>query len=152
MAVFSNTDLKSWRIQQKMSVADLAERISVDTSTIYKYESGKIKLNPDVMYECCVALGDPDVWTTWMRTEYPSSYGRMHPETTAYDLPGALLSMFAEMRDVEKLRTEAAKDGADGRIDDNDLAGRLLEDITELIRSSQRVKTLLSKDRGEGSK
>lgn len=48
---------------------------------IYCYESGKIKPDPDTMYQICNVLGDVDVWTTWMRTEYPSSYGRMHPET-----------------------------------------------------------------------
>ena len=67
MAVFAGIDLKKWRESQKISAADLAERISCDATTIYRYESGKIRPDPDVMYELCDALGDTDVWTTWMR-------------------------------------------------------------------------------------
>ena len=81
MAAFTGNDLRKWREMQQISAADLAERISCDATTIYRYESGKIKPNPDVMYEICYELGDPDKWTNWMRTEYPASYGRVHPET-----------------------------------------------------------------------
>lgn len=74
MAVFAGSDLKKWRESQGMSAADLAERISCDTTTLYRYESGKLKPNPDVMFQICEALGDIDRWTSWMRTEYPTSY------------------------------------------------------------------------------
>ena len=60
MAAFTGNDLRKWREAQQISAADLAERISCDATTIYRYESGKIKPNPDVMYEICVELGDPD--------------------------------------------------------------------------------------------
>lgn len=58
MAEFAGKDLKTWRELQKITAADLAERISVDQSTIYKFESWKLKLNPDVMFEICEILGD----------------------------------------------------------------------------------------------
>ena len=148
MAVFARIDLKKWREAQGISAADLAERISCDATTIYRYESGKLKPNPDVMFEICEALGDIDKWTTWMRTEYPTSYGRIHPETAGYDLSGALLSMFAELEDVTGLRLDAMKDGADGRIDDHDLAARLAKEVTELIQSAQRVKSLIEVKKG----
>lgn len=145
MAAFAGHDLRKWRETQGISAADLAERISVDTTTIYRYESGKIKPDPDVMYELCEALGDPDVWTTWMRTEYPASYGRVHPETAAYELTGALMSMFAEMDDVTQMQMEAMKDGADGQIDDAELKEKIQREVTEMIQSAQRVRTLLRK-------
>lgn len=143
MATFTGNDLRKWREAQQISAADLAERISCDTTTIYRYESGKIKPNPDVMYEMCVELGDPDRWTSWMRTEYPASYGRVHPETASYELTGALMSMFAEMDDVLEMQKEAMKDGADGKIDDPELRERILKEVTEMMQSAQRVRTLL---------
>lgn len=143
MAAFTGNDLRKWREAQQISAADLAERISCDATTIYRYESGKIKPNPDVMYEMCVELGDPDKWTSWMRTEYPASYGRVHPETANYELTGALMSMFAEIDDVMEMQTAAMRDGADGRIDDPELKDRILKEVTEMMQSAQRVRTLL---------
>lgn len=150
MAVFSGSDLKKWREAQGISAADLAERISCDTTTIYRYESGKLKPNPDVMFEICEALGDVDKWTNWMRTEFPCSYGRMHPETAPYSLAGALMSMYAEMSDVMDIEIDAMRDGSDGRIDDPALARRILKEVTEMIQSAQRVKSLIPNDKEGG--
>ena len=145
MAVFAGRDLKKWREEQQMSAADLAERISCDTTTIYRYESGKLKPDPNVMFEICEALGDVDRWTIWMRTEYPTSYGRMHPETAPFNLPGALMSMYAEMADVLDIQREVLRDGADGTINDPALAEELQRQVTEMIQAAQRVKSLAGK-------
>lgn len=143
MATFAGIDMKIWRESQKISQADLAERISCDATTIGRIENGKINPNPDLMYQICVELGDPDKWTTWMRTEYPMSYGRVHPETATYDLAGALMSMYAEMEDVLGIKHDAMKDGADGKIDDRSLKDTISREVTEMIQSAQRVRTLL---------
>ncbi len=145
MAVFAGIDLKKWRESQKISAADLAERISCDATTIYRYESGKLKPDPDVMYELCDALGDVDVWTTWMRTQYPSSYGRVHPDIPQLSFQGKLLSVFAEISDVMQLQTEAMRDGADGKIDDEKLRFRLLKECTEAIGALQGLANSLDK-------
>lgn len=145
MTVFAGSDLKKWRESQGMSAADLAERISCDTTTLYRYESGKLKPNPDVMFQICEALGDIDRWTSWMRTEYPTSYGRMHPETAAFSLPGALMSMFAEISDVLEIERDALRDGADGRISNPALEAKIQKEVTEMIQSAQRVRSLISK-------
>ena len=42
MATFDGNDLKRWREEHRISAADLAERISVDVSTLYRNENGKI--------------------------------------------------------------------------------------------------------------
>ena len=144
MAVFTGIDLKAWREAQKMSAADLAERISCDITTVYRYENGKLKPNPDVMYEICCALGNPDRWTTWMRSEYPTSYGRVHPETLAYDLSGALMSMFADTEYLQKLRYKSLKDGSNGEIENEKLAIKLEKAVEDLLTSAQRVRTLLN--------
>ena len=143
MAVFAGRDLKAWREAQGISAADLAERISCDATTIYRYESGKLKPNPDVMYQICEALGDVDVWTTWMRTEYPASYARVHPETSLNSLQGAILGMYGEIGDVLDIQRRIMKDGADGEISDKELATVALNEITELLQSAQRVKNII---------
>lgn len=143
MAVFTGMDLKKWREAQGISAADLAERISCDVTTVYRYENGKLKPNPDVMYEICTVLGDPDKWTTWMRTEYPTSYGRVHPETSPLNLQGALMAMFGEIEDVLTLRSKVLKDGSDGKIDCPELLDKIENAVTETIQSAQRVRTLL---------
>jgi transcriptional regulator with XRE-family HTH domain len=142
MAVFAPSDLKKWRVAQGISAADLGEIVSCDTSTIHRYEAGKIKMNPDVMYQICEALGDISIWCSWMRTEYPISYARVHPECVHYDLPGALMTLFADLDDVQKMQKEVLRDGADGKIDDPKLAETLDRELTELMRSVQRVTTL----------
>ena len=144
MAVFAGSDLKKWRESQGMSAADLAERISCDTTTLYRYESGKLKPNPDVMFQICEAVGDIDRWTSWMRTEYPTSYGRMHPETAVFSLPGALMSMYAEIADVMELERETMRDGADGVISNTALEAKIRKEVTDMIQSAQRVRSLIS--------
>ncbi len=147
MAVFAPSDLKKWRTEQGVSAADLGELVSCDTSTIHRYEAGKIKMSPDVMYQICEALGDTSIWCSWMRTEYPISYARVHPECVHYDLPGALMTLFATLEDVQKLQSAALRDGADGRIDDPTLAKALDSAIIELMRSAQRLSTLFADDK-----
>lgn len=144
MAVFSGIDLRKWREAQGIPAEVLAERISCDVTTLYRYESGKIKPNPDVMFEICEVLGDVDRWTTWMRTEYPTSYGRMHPETAVFSLPGALMSMYAEIADVMELERETMRDGADGVISNTALEAKIRKEVTDMIQSAQRVRSLIS--------
>lgn len=144
MAVFAGIDLKKWREAQGMSAADLAERISCDSTTIYRYESGKIKPNPDVMYEICQALGDVSKWYDWMRTEYPMSYGRVHPVQPRYDLKGAIMSLYGVVSEIQDIGAAVMRDGADGHLDDKALTDRFSAVVTELLQSTQRVNNLLS--------
>ena len=145
MAVFAGIDLKRWRESQKISAADLAERISCDVTTIYRYESGKLKPDPDVMFELCNALGNEDVWTTWMRTEYPVSYGRIHPEIPRLSFEGKLLRVFSEIDDLLKLQHDAMSDGADGWIDDVPLRKQLKHECGEAIGALQGLLNALNK-------
>ena len=141
--MFAGSDLKKWRTEQGVSAADLAERISCDVTTLYRYESGKIKPDPDVMYQICEVLGDTSRWITWMRTEYPTSFGRMFPEPLRHEIPGSLLSLYAVVDDISKMRRDVFLDGADGTIDDEVLAETLDEAVKRLMESAQRIKSLL---------
>ena len=150
MAVFAASDLKKLRLAQGMSVPDLAELISCDSSTINRYESGKIKPNPDVMYQICCELHAEKSWCDWMRTEYPSSYGRVHPEIPKLSFEGMLLRAFAEVQDIVNLQTEVMKDGATGAIDDEALRSRLRVECEEAIGTLQGLLLSLSKQ-GDGN-
>lgn len=143
MAVFSGKDLKKLRDAQHVSAADLAEMISCDSTTIYRYESGKLKPNPDVMFEICEALGSIDSWGDWMRTEFPTSYGRVHPETPRLGFEGTMMRMFAEINDVSQLQQLALKDGADGHIDDPVLRTQLIAECSEALSALQRFINVL---------
>lgn len=144
MAVFAGIDLKQWRESQNLSAADLAERISCDTTTIYRYESGKLKANPDVMYEICSALGDVSKWYDWMRTEYPMSYGRIHPAQPRFDLKGSIMALYAGIADIQRIEADVMRDGADGQFDE-ELMKRFADSVTELLQSAQRVNNLITR-------
>lgn len=147
MAVFASSDLKKWREAQGISAADLAELVNCDTSTIHRYEAGKIKMNPDVMYQICETLGDIDRWCDWMRTEYPISYARVHPETPKYSLPGAMMTMFAEVSDLMDMQREALRDAADGKLDNPELAEAIEKEATEALGACQRFLNVLKSAR-----
>ena len=51
--------------------------------------------------------------------------------------------MFAEIQDVFDIEREALRDGSDGRINDPELAARIQKEVTEMIQSAQRVKSLI---------
>lgn len=152
MAVFTGSDLRSWRESQKITAADLAERISCDVTTIYRYESGKLKPDPDVMYQICCELGDPTRWCMWMRTEYPTSYARLHPEPVTYDTPGTLISYYAAVAEGKKLTKKLFGDAADGTIDDQNMAMKVRNNAKEIIQSAQRLIILLEGGEKNASK
>ena len=143
MAVFTGIDLKKWRERLGVSAADLAERISVDVTTIYRYESGKLKAGPDVMYQICDALGDTSKWCDWMRTEYPISYARVHPAPVPHDMPGAILSLYSVLDEIKAIRGAVFADGADGQIDDEGLALLFRNQATRLLEAGQKIVTIL---------
>ena len=149
MATFDGSDMKARRQALHMSAADMAEKISCDTTTVFRYESGKLKPNPDVMYEICRVLEDTRLWQDWMRTEYPRSYGREHPAPVNYDLPGSILSLYALTGQIEECRQRIFEDAADGRIDNNALRSEIMALSEKLISTAQAVRTLLPKG-GEG--
>lgn len=143
MATFDGNDLKKWRERRGISAADLAERISCDVSTLYRYENGKIKPDPDVMYQICRELGDARMWHVWMRTAYPMSYAREHPEPIMYDLPGVIMTLYTEVRDLEDLERKVLKDGADGKIDCMALHDDLISECKQMIQAAQSLKSML---------
>lgn len=143
MAVFDGLELKRWMDEQGMTVAELASRVGCDESTIFKYRSGKLHPNPDVAYQICNELGDVRRWQDWMRTEYPTSYGRVHPEPIKHGLQGTIMALYSEIRDLEDLERAAIKDGADGVLDCMELHVDMLNEVNDLLRAAQSAKALL---------
>jgi transcriptional regulator with XRE-family HTH domain len=147
MAVFTNIDIKKRRELLKMTAATLGEAIGRDQNTIYNYESGKCDPDPDTMYQIAEALGDLNIWYDWMRTKYPS-YARLHPEGQQQSLPGAMMTMFAEISDPSDLQREALRDAADGKLDDPKLAYQIEKEATEALGACQRFLNVLKSIRG----
>lgn len=139
MPTFSNYDLKLKRESLKLSAAALSEKVPFDYETIYKIEAGKRDVNPDEMFCFASALGDLGIWFDWMRTKYPASYGRMHPELPCYDLRGCIMAFYSAMEDMDDLRKEVMRDGVDGHIDDPELLARVQKKLSEVIAISHRL-------------
>ena len=151
MATFDGNDLKNLRLLKGMSVADLACAVGEDENLIRRYEGNINKNpNPETMYLLCHAVGDDRDWQNWMRTEFPKSYGRVHPEPIMYDLPGTIMTLYSEVRDLEELGREAIKDGASGEINSRPLREKMLREIEELISAAQAAKALIKGGEGNG--
>lgn len=151
MATFDGNDLKNLRILKGMSVADLACVVGEDENLIRRYEGNINKTpNPETMYLLCHAVGDDRDWQNWMRTEFPKSYGRVHPEPVMYDLPGVIMTLYSEVRDLEALEREAIKDGASGEINSRPLREKMIQEIEELIAAAQAAKALIKGGEGNG--
>ncbi len=143
MATFDGNDLKNLRISKGLSVPDLADLVGEDVNLIRRYESNTNKFpHPDTMYQLCLALGDSRNWKMWMRTEF-KSFAREYPEPIMYDLPGVIMTLYSEVRDLEELERKAMKDGADGKIDSLHLHETFLQELTEMIKAAQSAKAIL---------
>ncbi len=142
MAVFTNIDIKKRREIQRMTAATLGEEIGRDQNTIYNYENGKCDPDPDTMYQIAEALGDLGIWYDWMRTKF-SSYARLHPDVQQQSLPGATMSMFAEVSDLIDLQRDVLRDAADGKLDDPELAARIEKEATDALGACQRFLNVL---------
>ncbi len=146
MAVFTNIDIKKRREILKITAATLAEEIGRDPATIYNWESGKADPDPDTMYQIAEAFGDLNCWYDWMRTKY-TSYARLHPDIQQQTLPGAMMSMFAEISDVMDLQREALRDAADGKLDDPQITAAIEKEATEALGACQRFLNVLKSAR-----
>ena len=149
MASFVGADLKAWRQSQDITAASLAERISCDATTLYRYESGKLKPDPDVMYQICQALGDTRRWQVWMRAEYPFSYAREHPEPIPYDLPGSVLAFYGALAELRQLDVRLFSDTADGTIEDQQTRSDFRRLVEELISAGPSIKAQLREEGGQ---
>ncbi|MBR6982074.1 MAG: helix-turn-helix transcriptional regulator [Ruminococcus sp.] len=147
MASFAGKDLRLWRKMEKISANELAEKVNCDVSTIYHFEAGEVRLNPDTMYEICFVLGDVSRWCDWMQTEYPTSYGKVHPEIPQYDMSGALMSLYVSTGDLQDIEREVMRDCADGKIDDVELRGRLAKTLAELVGKAQLLLNIMNCDK-----
>lgn len=144
MANFDGNDLRALRISTGMSIPDLADAVGESPEVVRRYETNTNKNpNPEVMYLLCQAVGDDRDWQNWMRTEFPKSYGRVHPEPLPHSLEGAILALYSEAHDLKKLRQKAMEDGADGKIDSDRLREELLKEVNDMIAAAQSAKAIL---------
>ncbi|MEG1515364.1 MAG: helix-turn-helix transcriptional regulator [Clostridia bacterium] len=146
MAVFTNSDIKKRRELLKMTAATLAEEIGRDPTTVYNWESGKCDPDPDTMYQIADVFGDLNCWYDYMRTKY-TSYARLHPDVKQNDLPGAMMTMYAEIGDLLDIQRDALRDAADGKIDNPEIATSIGKEATEALGALQRFMNVLKSTR-----
>lgn len=70
--------IKTYRKQQDLSIAALAARIGKSPATVYKYESGQIPLDMDVLEEISAALGVAPVYFF----DFPSGWDSLPPKVS----------------------------------------------------------------------
>ena len=73
--------IKTFRKQQNMSIVQLAGRIGKSPATVYKYESGQIPLDMDVLEDISRALGVAPVYFF----DQPSGWGSLPPKVSFLD-------------------------------------------------------------------
>lgn len=144
MATSADNTIKLWRIDAQMTAGRLADAIGCDVTTIYRYEQGRIKPSPDVMYQICRAIGDLTKWCTWMSKEYPGSYAMVHPRVPNLDTAGTVLSLYAGIMDAELLRSEVFHGFADGSMPEMETVKRVKETLIRVSGSSQALLNKLN--------
>ena len=143
MANSADNAIKVWRNEAKMTAGKLADAIGCDVTTIYRYESEKIKPTPDVMYQICKALGNLSHWCTWMSREFPGSYAIVHPRVPNLDAAETVLSLYAGIMDAEKMRQDVFRGFAEGDLED-ETESRLKEILAKLSGLSQALLNKLN--------
>lgn len=139
MSACAESVIKTWRIEAKMTAGKLADAVGCDVTTIYRYEQGKLKPSPDVMYQICKSLGDLSYWCDWMGQEYPGSYARIHPKVPNLDTAGIILSLYSGTMDLESLKSDVFHWVADGKTLDDETVSRLKETLIKLSGFSQAL-------------
>lgn len=147
MAIFNGMSLKEWRKGLKISAQDLADSVPCDVTTIFRYESGKMTPDPNMMLRICKILGDETKWYDWMQTVW-TSCREMYPETGRNDLSGSILRLYAALEELGDSRRNVFIDAADGSIDSEMLRKKLKALTNELISVSQTLRTMLPEEQG----
>ncbi len=151
MARYADNSIKKLREGSKLSINGLADIIRVDPTTIYRYESGKLKPSPDVMYEICRATGNLNQWCLWMRQEYPASYAKVHPPVSQKDTTGLVLSLYADILEAQRIQSRVFRECADGEFEDDGKTefGKIVVDIA---RESQTLLNRMEERRNASDK
>lgn len=144
MAYNADNAIKIWRNEAKMTAVKLADAVGCDVTTIYRYEQGKLKPSPDVMYQICKAVGNLCYWCTWMSQEFPGSYAIVHPRVPNLDMSGTILSLYAGIMDAELLRLEVFRTFAEGKHPEKEICNKLKATLVKLSGFSQALLNKLS--------
>lgn len=149
MSEFTNLDLKKARESLKMPRWKLAALVSVSESTLERWETGETLPHPDEVDRIADALGDPLIWHRWMLSNY-DSYRRRYIGSDDYSLPVMAMKLRHEMDDVRALQDALERDAVDGRVDDQQLLGRSVAELKQMIQAGAELLQRLTMQLKEG--
>ncbi len=149
MSEFTNTELKKARESLKMPRWKLAAAVNVSESTLERWENGETLPHPDEVDRIADALGDPMIWHRWMLSNY-DSYRRRYIGSDDYTLPVMAMKLRHEMDDVRALQDALERDALDGRVDDQQLLGRAVAELKQMIQAGTELLQRLTMQLKEG--
>lgn len=134
MAECTKLDLRKARESAHLTRWQAAQLFGVSEDSIRRWEDPTQKTMPapvDVsrMEETYRADG---LWWRWMRSNDDAFRDRL-PAMPDLELPGAILRLFAEISDLDRLQHELMRDGADGEISDPQLLDKSLNEVEDVV-------------------
>lgn len=134
MAECTKLDLRKAREAAHFTRWQAAQLLCVSEDSVKRWEDPSQKTIPtpaDVsrMEEIYCADG---LWWRWMRSSDDAFRDRL-PAMPELELTGAILRLFAEIGDLDRLQQELMRDGADGEIDDPQLLDRSLKEVEDVL-------------------
>lgn len=139
MAEFTNIDLRAARESRKIKRWELANEVGVSEDTIYRWESGAQRPDPDDIGNIERIFNEPGLWHKWMMSHYDSYRERFTNIHDVDGLTGTVVQMKHEMLDVMPLIDLAERDTLNGEFDDPVTWKKLKKEIPEAIAAMQKV-------------
>lgn len=139
MAEFTYKDLKTARESRKIKRWELANELGVSEDTIYRWESGSQRPDPDDIGNIERVLNMPGLWHKWMLSQYDSYREKYTKVPEVGHLTAEVVRMKHEVLDIIPLFDAIERDTLDGKIDDPKLWEAFRKECREAVASIQQL-------------
>jgi len=139
MAEFTNMDLKAARESRKVKKWQLANELGVSEDTIYRWESGSQRPDPDDVGNIERFLGIPGLWHKWMLSHYDSYRERYTDVPDVNHLTAEIVRMKHEIMDVMPLFDEIERDTLNGEFNKPELWEKFKKESLEAMAAIQQT-------------
>lgn len=133
--------LCQYQVAQLLSYKTKEDTISEDT--ISNWECNRALPDIEQVSTLEDIYEEPGLWDEWMRQQYPS-YRKRIPKMSKIDNPAlAVVQAGYEMQDVARLTEPVGRDLIDGRLDNEALQAKYIEQVKQALSSLSAAVTLL---------
>lgn len=139
MAEFTHKDLKIARESRNVAKWQLANELGVSEDTIYRWEKGEQRPDPDIVGNIEKILSYPGLWHRWMLSHYDSYRERYTDVPEVEHLTALVVRMKHEMMDVLSLSDDLERDSLNGKIDKPELWQMLKREASEAVAAIQQT-------------